>query len=340
MEHYLSSINVDLNSAYATSSITDTSAEFHMDHAIVAPPHTHLLAGMKSFSMPNLFYTITSANQTFTITCTSTEPGEVSSILTIPTGNYKGTPLINALNSGASAVLTDLNIDALGFSLDTVKQRIYWVVVSGTYTLTNISFQTPAYRVWGFSDADAYDNTGLLTAYFPRAYNISGMNQLFVRLSNFEMDNRNMRNISGIIGTIPVSASPMDIIFFDAIVMPMFKLHSTYVNHFSVELLDEDMNAMGDFEAGGEFRLTLNIQFSWDKDNLHPNIFNKKILTNDHTQPKDKQDGIQVQETKTEKDRQEGGARGVRGARGEVSGEEDKEGRQEVSDGIEAPREE
>ena len=327
MDHYLSSINVDLNSLYATSSVSDTSAEFHLDHAIVAPPHTHLLVGLKSFSMPNLFYTITSANNTFTIECTSSELGAVSTTITLATGNYKGNQLVNALNSGVSGVLGDLNIDALGFSVDPIKQRIYWVVVSGTYTLTNISFTTPAYRVWGFEDATTYDNAGLLTAYFPRSYNIAGMNQVFIRLSNFEMDNRNMNNVSGIIGTIPVAADPMSMIYFDAIVMPLFRLHSTFVNHFSVEVLDEDLNSLGDFEAGGDFRLTLNISYSWDKDNVHPNIFNQKILTNDHIRV-NKQDA-ETENQKSNEGREAGSDRGIRGKRGEIREETREEIREE-----------
>lgn len=327
MDHYLSSINVDLNSLHATSSTSDTSAEFHINHAIVAPPHTHLLVGLKSFSMPNLFYTITSKNNTFTIECTSAELGAVSTTITLATGNYKGNQLVNALNSGVSGVLGDLNIDALGFSVDPIKQQIYWVVVSGTYTLTNISFTTPAYRVWGFNDASTYDNVGLLTAYFPRSYNIAGMNQVFIRLSNFEMDNRNMKNVSGIIGTVPVAADPMSMIYFDAIVMPLFRLHSTYVNHFSVEILDEDLNSLGDFEAGGDFRLTLNISYSWDKDNTHPNIFNKKNPTNEHIRLTN-QDASKVNEG-IEKGGEKISNRGIR----DEGSEYREEGREEISKG-------
>lgn len=276
MDHYLSSINIDLNGSLATTATSDTSCSFQLEHAITTPPHTHLLVGLKSFSLMNGFYLVnTGINDSFVIECESVTGGVVSQTITLTAGNYNVSSLITAMNSAITAIFGLLNLDSLSLNVDQTRNQIYFSLSYSTYDLIYISFQTSAYRLFGLSSDATFTYTGVTTGYFNRVYNLTGNSQLFVRLPNFQMDNRNMRNVSGIIGAVPIVVGNMQYIFYEPYEMVFFKMNSNHLNVIDVDILDQDMNPLGDLLVAGEFRLTLTIHYSWDKDILHPNILNK-----------------------------------------------------------------
>lgn len=282
MDHYLSNINIDLNGALATNSTSDTECQFQLDHSIQAPSHTHLLVALRTFSMPYAFYQFRDGiNNELTITCDSDTGGTVSEIITIPPGNYNITELITNLNSQITGIVGALNLDSLGLNLDRAKMKVYFSLSYSTHTLNYISFATTFYREIGLPSTSAVSYTGT-TGYFTKMVNLLGHDQLFLRLKNFQIDNRNMTNTSGIIAAIPVEVSPFQAIFYEPKDTIYFRLNTNYINQIDLQILDPDMNALGNFLVTGEFRITLTIKFSWDKDHIHPYLNVNKKLSQDY----------------------------------------------------------
>lgn len=285
MDHYLSNINIDLNGARATNTISDTDKSFQLDHPIFSPPHTHLLVAVKTFSMPYAFYGInTGINDELIITCDSATGGTVSETITITQGTYSIQELRTFLNSAITSIFGNLNLDSLSLNINKTQVKLYFSLSYSTHTLNYIEFSGTAYRELGLlSGLQTSRFTGGPTSgYFPKVYDLMGNSQLFIRLKNFQMDSRNMDNVSGIISSIPIYIQPMGKIGYDSPELIFYKLNSTMINSLEVQILDQDMNAMGDLLIAGEFRVSLIVKFSWDKDIDHPNILNGRTLYSTH----------------------------------------------------------
>jgi hypothetical protein len=288
MDHYLSNINIDINGAQATGGTSDTDKSFQLAHPIVSPPHTHLLVALKTFSIPYAFYLINEGiNDQITITCDSATGGTVSETLTITPGTYSIQELRTHLNSMITSIFGNLNLDSLSLNIDQSKVKLYFSLSYSTHTLNYIEFSATAYREVGLISGQTTRFTGVTTGYFDKIFNLMGNAQLFVRLKNYQMDSRNMSNVSGIISAIPINIQPMGKIAYDAPELIFYKLNSQQINNIDVQILDQDMNALGDLLMSGEFRMSLIIKFSWDKDIMHRNILEGKTLYSTHIeQPK------------------------------------------------------
>jgi hypothetical protein len=287
-DHYLSNINIDLNGAQATNTITDTDKSFQLNHPIFSPPHTHLLVAVKTFSMPYAFYSINEGiNDELIITCDSVTGGTQTETITISPGTYSIQELRTQLNSSITSIFGNLNLDSLSLNIDQTQVKLYFSLSYSTHTLNYIEFSGTAYRELGLlSGLQTSQFTGGPTSgYFPKVFNLMGNAQLFIRLKNYQMDSRNMDNVSGIISSIPINIQPMGKIAYDAPELVFYKLNSTQINNIDMQVLDQDMNPMGDMLIAGEFRVSLIVKFSWDKNIDHPNILEGKTLYSTHIQP-------------------------------------------------------
>lgn len=284
MDHYLGNISIDLNGALSTNSISDTNKSFQLEHPLISPPHTHMLVAVKTFSIPYAFYAINAGiNDTLIISCDSVQGGPVEETITIEPGTYTIQEMRTKLNSSITSIFGNLNLDSLSINIDQLKSKLYFSLSYSTYTLVSIDFSGLAYRELGLlSGLQVSSYSGLTTGYFPRVYNLMGNSQLFIRLKNFQMDSRNMKNISGIISAIPINVKPMNKIAYEAPELVYYKLNTNTIKTVDIQILDQDMNDMGDFLISGEFRLSLVVKYSWDKDIAHPNIKNGNNLYSTH----------------------------------------------------------
>ncbi len=280
MEHHLSNINVELNGSLATKRYSDTDCLFQLAHPIIAPANTHILVALRTFTMVNAFYNInTGINDTLTITCDSPTGGTQTAIITIPIGSYTINQLRTNLNTQLTSLAGSLNLDSISISIDGTKQGLYFSLSYSTHTLTYIEFSATAYRELGLLFNTATRFTGVTTGYFNKGFNMLGNSQMFVRLKNFQMDNRNMRQISGIIAAIPAIAPLMSRLTYESPQLIYFKVNSHSVQTIDLAILDQDMNGLGDLLVSGEFRITLSFKFSWDKDVIHPKLINENKLS-------------------------------------------------------------
>jgi hypothetical protein len=299
MEHYLSSVNIDLDGSLATSRVSDTDAMFQLDHPITCPKDTHMSIALRSFSMPYGFYLInTGINDSFIIETETVTGGTTSIELTIPAATYTISTLLNNINSQLTPLATSLQLTSLGLVNDQNKKQVYFTLSYSLEAPIYISFQTTAYREFGISSTSPLVFVSSTTGYFNRVYDLSGMTQIFLRISNLHMDNRNMQNISGIIATIPIAAMPFDIQFYEPATMIYQKIHTRFLNQINFQILNQSMQSLGDFLMAGEFRVTLTVKFEWEKDIIHPSI-NKKsnVLFADNIDQIESQDATQDSQT-------------------------------------------
>jgi hypothetical protein len=93
---YLRSINIDLISSDANTSLSDTHKIFYLDQEIQVPQNTHALIALTSFNMIYSFYQFReNINDRFTLTING-----YSQVIVIDEGNYSITELISFLKHG------------------------------------------------------------------------------------------------------------------------------------------------------------------------------------------------------------------------------------------------
>ena len=101
----------------------------------------------------------------------------------------------------------------------------------------------------------------------------------YVRCPNLTMSNQNTKNISSIIATIPVTVSYGEMVYYEIQSEPIFsKLKNYELSNLEIQILDEDMNPLGDLLTSSTFRIGLIIHFYYDHDRDLKLITHKNYL--------------------------------------------------------------
>jgi hypothetical protein len=285
--HFLNSISIDLIGDDYAIRHTDTDKLFRLPKSIIVPDHSHAMVAVRSFNMINSTYLIqTGVNDSLTIE-TITTNGTAEVTYTIEAGNYTITELVASLNSKISTLISSLNIDSLAFTINGTTHVLDYTATYSTYTLSQISFSTTAYIQLGLQN-------GITSVYatasgsFPKIFNCQGNNSYYIRIPNLQMSNQNTKNVSNVIANIPVVSGFGDMIYYEIASEPIYhRLEMPEIQELHVQILDEDMNPLGDLLSQSTFRLSLLIHFKYDhfmqknliiKNKLFPgyNIFDNK----------------------------------------------------------------
>jgi hypothetical protein len=265
-KHFLSSISIDIIGDDYKSKVSDTEKLFELPKAIEVPQHTHALIAVRSFNMVNSTYLIKSGiNDTITIETQGTG-GTVEVIFTISAGNYTITELVSSINAQISANLGTLNLESLAFSINATTHVLDFTASYDTYTLTQISFISTAYIELGLNNntASVYSTA---SGSFPKIFNCQGNNTYYLRAPNLHLSNQNTKGISNVLATIPILVGFGDMIYYEIQSEPIYhRLMMPSIQEISIQILDENMNALGDLLSLSTFRLSLLIHFNYDHD--------------------------------------------------------------------------
>jgi hypothetical protein len=251
----LSSINIHLNSAFATESFATNHKKFQLPRIINAPERSHVLIGLSDFNMPYSFFLFQDGkNNTFTI-----ETNSGTSNIIIPEGNYADTKFIRVLN----AILA-LEKDTLGCLIksfiDFTVNKIYFVSdILKTITFKNIT----CFKILGFNNETTVFNA--TNFYCPNCYQFEGNSNIYFRLVNSGLGNINSKNIEGIMESIEASVYPSEIIFYKPNEVNYYKIADNLAN-VEVQILDEDYANIN--LNGSSFKFTLTVHFARDKEDL------------------------------------------------------------------------
>jgi hypothetical protein len=278
--HFLSSISIDIIGDDYKSKVSDTEKLFQLPKAIEVPQHTHALVAVRSFNMINSVYLIKAGvNDTLTIETQGTG-GTAEVVITIPAGNYVITELVSNINAQISANLGALNLESLALSVNGTTHVLDFTASYTTYTLTQISFSSTAYIQLGLNDGTA-SVYSLASGSFPRIYNCQGDNTYYLRAPNLQLSNQNTKGISNVLATIPITVGFGDMIYYEIQSEPIFhRLMMPSIQEISIQILDENMNALGDLLSLSTFRLSLLIHFNYDHDRENKLIKKEELFRN------------------------------------------------------------
>jgi|DEB0MinimDraft_10_1074344.scaffolds.fasta_scaffold00328_9 hypothetical protein len=291
--HHLSSISIDLIGSDFSTKKDDTDCSFQLSKTIKVPDHTHMLIALKSFNMINSAYLIkTGINDVLTITAESIAGGEVTHIVTIPNGNYTISELVSTINADISANIASLNLDSLAFNIDENKNILTFTATHSTYPLIELTFNSTAYVQLGLiKDTTTVFNAS--SGSLPKMYNCMGDSCFYVRCPNLTMSNQNTKNISSIIATIPLTVSYGEMVYYEIQSEPIFsKLKNYELSQIDIQILDENMNPLGDLLTSSTFRIGLIIHFNYDHDRdlkliQSKNLFGNNIDNNQNAEAKE-----------------------------------------------------
>ena len=259
--HYLSSRTIDLISSDYAEKYSDSHVKWNLNNKIIAPPNTHLIVGLLNMNLPYSWYSIRSVNNQFTLkTMVSSVEYEVD--FTISEGNYEGQTLVSALNTLFTTQRSNLGLTTLSINLNVNNNKYYFSCTPEPdyFTFTNAS----CYKEIGASSYEGTTYTGISPYYFDKCYDLSGDKSIYCRLHSKGLKNINTKNISNILANIPCICPPSNTLYYMPNVVEYFKVDDD-LGTIEIELLDENMNQIGDFYVSNPFRLTLSVHYSYNK---------------------------------------------------------------------------
>lgn len=265
--HEKQSITIDLIGSDYHSKVSDTDVSFRLPNPVNLPDHSHALIALKSFNMIYSAYLIkTGINDSLTITTESIAGGEVSYEVIIPSGNYMIHELVTEINSIISTNIASLNLDSMALTVDENKNIITFSTTWSTYQPIEITMTSTAYVQLGLVK-DTITTWNATSGSFPKMYNCMGDSCLYVRIPNLTMSNQNTKNISSVIATIPVTVVYGEMVYYEIQSEPVYSRLKNYeIGEIQIQILDEDMNPLGDLLTSSTFRISLILHFHYDHD--------------------------------------------------------------------------
>jgi len=186
---------------------------------------------IKSASIPNVFYNVTSYNNTLRVSFNS---GSQIVNIVLPEGQYTMTTLLSALNQAI--------VSAGGFSLvftfDSLKNKIY------TYSITAYSFifaNSSMFPLIGATPEINYIGTVNVNSYlnFP---DLSGPRNIYIKSNLANMNVLEKTGNKNIIGVIPVTVPFANVIHYlnqeDDISVRRSYIYGQSLNDIQIELVD------------------------------------------------------------------------------------------------------
>ena len=259
--HYLSAVNIDLNSKEADQKITDTHCIFHLKHPVKSPSNSHIIIGLSSFNIPYSWYIFRDGiNNSFSIETYNGTTYEIQNIIIEP-GNYTSSSLIQHLNTKFTSIKSLLNLSKLSITENRQQQTFY---LTTSIIQTCRIFNIKCHKEMGFYDDKEVIYENLTTLLFPFRYNLSGSPTIYFRLMNLAITNRNSKNVDGILCNIPCEYMAGSYIYYNPSDIHYFKTYSS-VSTIEVQILDEEMIPIGNLSTNSPFRFTLSCHFSYNK---------------------------------------------------------------------------
>lgn len=261
--HELNSILVDLISSDYTIRNNDTDLIFKLNHTIHVPEGSHLLVAVKSFNMIYATHLIQEGiNDSLTITTESVANGVASYEVIIAPGNYQITELLANINQTISTNIASLNLTSLAL---TISDNLNSVSFVSTYTETptEITMTSTAYIQLGLEK----DTTAVFagsSGTFPKWFDCTGNSNFYVRLPNLAVSNINTKNVSNIITSIPIVVLPSEMIYYEVMEPIYSKAENIHLNELHVQILNQDMQPLGNLRTSSDWRISLIIHFEYD----------------------------------------------------------------------------
>lgn len=260
-QHYISSTNLFFSSDRADVNHSSSRKIFYLKKPINVPKNSHMMLALNSFNAPYSFYLIREGvNDSFTI---STDDGvtAVQQVITIPEGNYSLTELIPAINTLFTTYSSMLGTTiTLFYNYTTSKFYMTSSVVMNEVIMSDIK----CYKILGYDVDSEYVYVSKSTWTAPFIADISGSSCLYVAVKHRGIQNQNMAGVDGCLQQILVECLPLEYIYFKPIEIQYFETSSEHVNHFDIEILDENFKEI-EFN-GGIWRLGFTIHFNYNKE--------------------------------------------------------------------------
>ena len=293
--HYLPSINLFFSSDKADVSYGSSHKEFYLRRPINVPKNSHMMLALNSFNCPYSFYLIRAGvNDSFKIS-TNDGVSVVEETITIAEGNYSLTELIPAINTQFTSYSVSLRTTfTLFYNYTTSKFYISSSVVMNEVIISDINM----YKILGFEPDTSYTYNSLSTLNMPNVADVSGSSCLFVAIKNRGIMNQNTGHVDGVIQKINIEVLPLEYIYFKPIEIQYFQTSSEHINHFNIEILDENFKQI-DFN-GGIWRIGFTCHFNYNKEVILDDELKTFLKIEEDNEEKNKKELEQIEGKKKE----------------------------------------
>jgi hypothetical protein len=264
---------VFLDSNDATISISDSEKVFYLNSPIIAPAGIRILIGLTNLTIANTIFNVDSRSSNNKLSLTQSGTTEV---ITIDSGNYSASTLVEALNA---SITLDITV-----SFDENNANF---IFTGGSNFT-INSETTMSRQLGLKNQLP---TSAATSYVAlHVCDFAGATNIYVRLRNVSMSNLDSRGrTTNVIASIVNSANFSDFIFYVPPEVLYFQINEQQLAHIDLELTDQEGQVIQ--LNGSSFNLTLSVHFSIER---QTNVFDNRVLSEIH------QREIKTEELKTD----------------------------------------
>jgi hypothetical protein len=233
----IESIQIHLNSKYATSYNDNTLSDCNFSLPIIEIPSQHsILLSVQHAVIPYSFYNINSKNNVLTIQeivvdSNGNQTSTITNTLYISVGNYNAYQLASYLGGFFPS-------NRMSVSYDGIKNK--FTFTNSTYNFKFLTAYSTCQELLGLSTNDLYNTSALKSLTSKNLINLSPTRCICLA-TNLQTGciNNNLQNEQNILCSIPVNTQPYSIIDYKNTNDFKVNLHNNFFNSISIKLVDD-----------------------------------------------------------------------------------------------------
>lgn len=228
----IESIQIHLNSKYATSYNDNSLSDCNFSLPIIEIPSQHsILLSVQHAIIPYSFYNINSKNNVITIQEIVDVNTTITNTLYLSNGNYNAYQLANYLG-------TLFPSSRMVVTYDSIKNK--FTFTNSTYNFKFLSAYSSCQELLGLSTNDLYNTSILKSLSSYKLINLSPTRCICLATNLITgCINNNLQNQENILCSIPVNTQPYSIIDFKNTNNFKVNLHSNNFNNITIRLVDD-----------------------------------------------------------------------------------------------------
>lgn len=233
----IESIQIHLNSRYATSYNNSSLSDCNFSLPIIEIPSQHsILLSVQHAVIPYSFYNINSTNNVITIQEIIDETTTIGNTLYISAGNYNAYQL-------AAYLGTLFPNNRMTITYDSIKNK--FTFTNSTYNFKFLTAYSTCHELLGLSTNDLYNTSVFQTLTSKNLINLSPTRCICLA-TNLQTGciNNNLQNEQNLLCSIPVNTQPYSIIDYKNTNNFKVNLHNNIFNSISIKLVDDTGRAI------------------------------------------------------------------------------------------------